>query len=179
MWPFSKKQVEVTSEEFAKSVMGLMGRGAKDFCADLQKQAEESWTFEQDEAADLGTEVFIAHLWAASKVFGPHKRVLDLLHDGYYAGCYRSGKTEEENVARATTAQSNLFARYQKYYKAWDDDMNSEGKGLALAFEMSQFFFPKRRPVLSAFLQATIKVYFVTFMVTALEFGKKYHIADT
>jgi hypothetical protein len=178
MWPFKRTQKTVTSEEFAAALMELMGRSAKDFCVDLQKQAEEKWPFESDEVGTLGTQIFIAYLWMVSKALGPDKRVLDLLHDGYLSGYYRSGATKEESVTRATAAQSELFARYEKYYKTWDDGMKSEST-LLLAFEMSQFFFPKRKPVLDAFLHASIQARVGAFMVSALEFRKKYTIVDT
>src|SRR6266498_4035303 len=173
MWPFNKKQRTVTSDEFATALLALMGRSAKGFCADLRKQAEEKWSVEPDEVVVVGTQIFVAYLWMVSKALGPDKRVLDLLHDGYLSGYYRSGATNEESVARASAAQSGLLARYEKYYKAWDDDMKSKG-GLALAFEMSQFFFPKRKPVLDAFFQFSIQAHVGAFMISTLEFRKKY-----
>jgi len=173
MWPFNKKQKPVTSEEFASALMQLMGRSAKDLCGALQKQAEEKWPFESGEVSTLGTQVFVAYLWMVSKAFAPDKRVLDLLHDGYLSGYLRSGATRDESAALANAAQSELFARYEKYYKAWDDG------GMALAFEMSQFFFPKRKPVLDAFLHASIQAHVGAFMLSALEFRKRYAIVDT
>lgn len=157
--------------------MELMRRSAKDFCTDLQKHAEDKWRFEPDEVVVLGNQVFIAYLWMVSKGLGRDKRVLDLLHDGHLPGFYNLRGTKEENEKLATAAQSELYERYGKYYKAWDDDMKAQG-GLALSFEMAQFFFPRRKPVLDAFLQASIQGHVGAFMVSALEFRKKYEIAD-
>jgi hypothetical protein len=101
MWPFKGTKKTVTSEEFAAALMQLMGRSAKDFCAAMQKQAEDKWSFESDEVGTFGTQVFVAYLWMVSKAFAPDKRVLDLLHDGYLSGYYRSGATRDESARLA------------------------------------------------------------------------------
>ena len=178
MWPFNKKQKTVRSEEFATALMELMGRSAKDLCATLQNEAEKKWTLDSDEVSTLGTQIFIAYLWMASKMFAPDKRVLDFLHDGYFSGYFRSGATKEEVAKRANAAQSQLFERYDKYYKAWNDGEKSQST-LLFASEMSQFFFPKRKPVLDFFLQASIQAHISAFMINALEFRKEYAIADS
>jgi hypothetical protein len=178
MWPFNKAQRTVTSEEFAAALQELMRRSAQDFCAELQKEAQEKWTLDADEIATAGTQIFIAYLWMVSKILAADKRVLDLLHEGYFWGYYRSGATLEDGSALANGAQSDLLARYERYYKAWEDDMNSTG-GLALGSEMCQFFFPKRRPVLDVFLQYSVQVRVAAFMTTALQFRQRYVIVGT
>jgi hypothetical protein len=125
-----------------------------------------------------GNQVFVAYLWKVSKILGQEKRVLDLLHDGYLSGCCNSGETKDDKVRLATAAQSELHERYGKYYNAWDDDMKTKS-GLALSFEMAQFFFPRRKPVLDALLQASIQVHIGAFMVSALEFRKRFEITGT
>ena len=177
MQSLKKTQTAVTSEEFVQVLMRFMGRSAKDFCADLQKQVEKKWPFESDEVCMLRTQIFIAHLWMVSKTLGPDKRVLDLLHDGYLCGYYLPDATREENTARISAAQSEVWARYEKYYKAWDEDVESKS-GMALAFEMSQFFFPKRKPVVNAFLYFSIQTHGATFMASVLDLRKQHEIVD-
>ena len=132
---------------------------------------------ESDEVRTVGTQVFIVYLWMVSKALGPDKRVLDLLHDGYLSGYYLPDATREENTARVSAAQSEVWTRYEKYYKAWDDDMKSNG-GMVLAFEMSQFFFPKRNPVLNAFLHFSIQTRVTAFMASVPDLRKQYQIRD-
>jgi hypothetical protein len=178
MWPFRKRANVVTSEEFAATVMELMRRSGRDFCAELQKEAEDMWPLDPNEITVLGNESFVAYLWMASNALGPDKRILDSLHDGYFHSCYSSGATHEEGAARASTAQSELSARYERYYKAWDSDLKTSG-GLALAFEMSQFFFPQRKPVLNAMLHFLIQTHVQAFTVSLLSFRKQYELKDT
>ena len=94
-----------------------------------------------------------------------------------WVGCYNSGETREEKGQIANAAQAELLTRYEKYYKAWDDDENAKG-GLALSFEMSQFFFPKHKPVIDFFLRYKIQVRFGAFMVSLGEFRMKFEIVD-
>src|SRR5437867_2444353 len=111
MWPFRKKANVLSSEEFAAPTMQLMARSGQEFCAQLQTEAEQRWSLEPDEILGLRDEIFVAYLWMAAKALGPHRRVLDLLHDGYFHSRYRSGATHEEGAARANATQSELSAR--------------------------------------------------------------------
>jgi hypothetical protein len=52
--------------------------------AKQQKEAEGKWSFESGEVGTLAEQIFVAYLWMVSKALGPDKRVLDLLHDGYF-----------------------------------------------------------------------------------------------
>ena len=70
-----------------------------------------------------------------------------------------------------------MSARYERYYKAWDCDKKSGG-GFALPFEMSQFFFPRRKPVLNAMLHFLIQTHISSFMMSLLELRKQYEIKD-
>jgi hypothetical protein len=103
-----------------------------------------------------------------SKVLASDKPVLKILDDSYL-----SATGESENVAKA-----ELLPRYEKYYKAFEDGKKPQSI-LPLAFEMSQFFFPKHKPVLDLLLQAVIQSHVRTFMVSALELRKEYTIVDS
>jgi hypothetical protein len=175
MWPFDKTQKEVTGGEFATGLLELMRQGASAFCAELQERAKVKWALAPEEVVVVGNQVFVADLWMVSKVMAQDKQVLDLLHDGYFSGYYNSGETSEDKARLATDAQSELCERYERYYKAWDDDIRTKG-GLALAFEMAQFFFPTRRPVLDMFLQASIQGHILAFMASAIAFRKRHEI---
>lgn len=168
MWPFGNPNKKVSSSEFASILLELMRRCVHDSCGVFQKHAEENWGLEPEEVTTLRKQVLIAYLWMVSKALGPDNRVLNILD-----GSYLSATGESENVATA-----ELWPRYEKYYKAWDADRESGG-GLALAFEMSQYFFPKHKPVLDSFLQASIQAHVGAFITSILELRKKYIIVDS
>ena len=173
----NENQIAVTSGEFAMALFDLMRRDGKDFCIELQKQAENKWSFEQDEVVILGDQMVVAYLWMASKVLAHDKHALDLLHNVHFDAFYNQGETKEEKARLANNAQIELCERYEKYYKAWDDDAKANG-GLALSMEMAQFFFPKRKPVIDFFIENTIKAGIYAFIISLSEFRKKYKITD-
>jgi len=177
MWPFSKKPNVVTIEQLAAGVMELMGRCGASFCAELQKQTEQAWSLGPEEITTLGHEIFLAYLWAASKALAPDRTVLDSMHDGYFKSCYHSAATHEEGAVRANVAQAEVSERYEQYYKAWDRNMKSSG-GASLGFEMSQFFFPRHRPVRNFHLHMLIQIHIQTFMQSLVEFRKQFELKD-
>ncbi len=161
MWPFRRKHFSVTTEQLAPIVMEFMRRRGRQSAADLQNQAQEKWRLEQDEITVLGHEIFLAFLWATSKVLDPDKALLDSLHDGYFQSCFASGTTHEDAAARANAAQTELAERYRQYYQAWEKDATSSNGRFALASAMAKCFFPKRRPdiEISAFIGIDIQLF--------------------
>jgi hypothetical protein len=176
MWPFRDKPIPVTTEQLAAAVMEFMRSCGSQFAADLQSKAQEKWPLEPDEISIVGHEIFVASLWAASKALGPDRAVLDSLHDGYFKTCYHSGGTDEECAALANAAQSELAERYKQYYEASDKDMKSSSGRFALAFEMANCFFPKRKPVLDAEISFLIGMHTQVFMKHLLEARSKYKL---
>ena len=144
----SSKEIFTGNECTADFMSFLLRHGAL-LCAELQQEAEKEWPLAPDEITTLRHEIFLALLWAASKALAPDRVVVDSLHYSYFQICYHSGVTYEESAAQVGAAQAELSDRYEHYDKAWDRDMRmSHGK--ALGFEMSQFFFPRHRPVLTS-----------------------------
>jgi hypothetical protein len=178
MWPFRKKPNVVTREELAARVMELMRRCGASFCAELQKQAEETWSLSPEEITTLGHEIFLAHLWAASNALESDRTVLDSLHDGYFESCYHSAGSHEEGVVRANAAQAEVFERYEIYHKAWEKCVKSNGTSYALGFEMSQFFFPRRRPVRNFKFHSSIQIDIQIFMKSLIEFRKECELKE-
>jgi hypothetical protein len=176
MWPFQKRTNIVTSKQFAAVVMEFIGRYGRDVCAELQKEAEDTWSLEPDEITILGNELFVAHLWMVSKAIATDKEVLNSLHDGYFQSCYHSGATRQEGAQHANAAQSELSIRYENYYTAFEKDIKANG-GLALGFEMSQFFFPKHKPVLNAMIHFIIQTHVNIFITSLLKMRQEYKIA--
>lgn len=137
----------VTGDEYTADFMSFLLRHGGLLCAELQKEAEKECSLEPDEITTLRHEIFLALLWAASKALADCM-VLNSLHYSYFQSCCHSGVTYEERAAQVGAAQAKLSDRYEHYDKAWDHDMKVND-GTALGFEMSQFFFPRHRPVLN------------------------------
>lgn len=177
MWPFGRRKV-VTSTDFTKALLDIMQRNAKELLADLEGQTAPQWQLTPDEIATLGHEVFIAHLWAVSNVLALDKQLLDLLHRGYLSGFYNKGHSDKAGADLANAAKAEANQRYEKYYKAWNEDMKANG-GVALSSEMANFFFPKRRPVLDFLLCYMIQKHIGALMINTLEVRKSYNIVAT
>lgn len=69
---------------------------------------------------------------------------------------------------------------YQKYHKAWDEDRRVRADVFPVLFsiEMEQAFFPKRKPVMDAFLSFEIQKHVLLFMKAIAEFRKQFEIVD-
>jgi hypothetical protein len=168
----------VTSEQFATALLELMRQSAQGFCAELQKHAAEKWPdFNQEEIEAMGDQVFVPHLWVLSKILGRNRKVLDLLHDGYLVGFYNAAQTREEGARAANVVQSRLIETYETYYRAWADDVKAKS-AMALSFEMTQAFFPKRKPVLDPVFSLLIAPYIVGLMESAVDFRQQFTITD-
>jgi hypothetical protein len=141
----SSKEI-VTGGEYGADFMSFLLRHGALLCGELQKEAQKAWSLAPDEITTLRHEIFLALIWAASKALAPDRIAVDSLHYSYFQICYHSGVTYEESAAQVGVAQAELFDRYKHYDKAWDHDMRI-CDGMALGFEMSQFFFPRHRPV--------------------------------
>jgi hypothetical protein len=163
----------VTSDKYAADVMSYVHRHGGLFCAELQKEAEKTWSLAPDEITTLRHEIFLALLWAASKALAPDRNVVDSLHYSYFQRCYRSGATYEESAARVGAAQLELSDRYEQYHKAWDHEQTSYG--MALGFEMSQFFFPRHRPVCTK-LHFLVESNIQTFIQNLLQFRGQFEL---
>ncbi len=169
----------VTSDEFATALTGLVRHSSRAFFADLESYARQTWgPLAPDERIAAAAQLFIAYLWAVSKVLGRDKRALDILHERYLSGCYRLGETHDQKGLLANAAQTELLERYNTYNKAWDNDMRAKG-GTALSFEMAQVLFPKRKPVFDFLLLFEIEVRMIAFMTTVQHFRTEYEIVDT
>jgi hypothetical protein len=177
MWPFHKKPTQITSEEFAVALMPFIVERSREFCTTLQKKTEQTWSLEPHEIEILKREILVANLWAASKALGPDRRVLDALHDHYFRSWYRSGKGHEEGAAQANAAQAELLKRYNTYYKALGPEMTGDS-WMQLGFEMSQVFFPKRKPVLNARISSYISMHVQIIMRSLLTARGKYQLKD-
>jgi hypothetical protein len=164
----------VTSDKYAADVMSFVQRHGALFCAELHKEAEKTWSLAPDEITTLHHEIFLAFLWAASKALASDRKVVDSLHYSYFQSCYHSGATYEESAARVGAAQAELSDRYEQYYEAWDHDMKISG-GMALGFEMSQFFFPRHRPVLTS-VHSLVESNIQTFIQNLLQFRKQFQL---
>jgi hypothetical protein len=169
----------VTKDEFALALLELMSSNSKTFCARLEEDLPEVWgALEAADHAVIGTELFTAQLWAISALLKRDTQVLDLLHDGYFLGYYNRGRTAEEKGSLANAAQSALRERYDAYYKAWALDSKASG-GSMLGFEMAQYFFPKRKPVRSAFLTGWIQIHMLAFMASVGRFRQQFKVAES
>ena len=79
MWPFRKKKIVVTAEEFAMALLELRKKSKKEFLSELQQQAEQKWKLEADEITILANEVLIADLCMLSNALKNDRHVLDVL----------------------------------------------------------------------------------------------------
>jgi hypothetical protein len=182
MWPFKRKPIKVTPDEMAAALWEWIRKNIRNCYTKLEAQADFGTAqLEPDEQLTLAREITIAHLWATSNilnslnVLGSHKEVLDALHHRYLVGHYDLGETAEEKGNIANAAQSELLERYDKYYKALGPERKGDG-WQALSFEMAQFFFPRRKPVLNAFLSFAIHTHIATFAVGTLKFREGFEI---
>lgn len=178
MWPFRKKKIAVTTDEFVAALLEFRKKDKKDFLAELQKQAEQNWKLETGEITVMANEVVIADLWILSKALMSDKRVLDVLHDKYFSIFVNLGKTQEEKKDLLSRAQSDLHERYDVYYKAWEADMKPD-HWMNLASEMARFFFPNQvNPGLNAFLTFVIHTRYFAFFVSICKFRSNFQIVD-
>ena len=178
MWPFRKKPIVVTSDQLAAAMMQFILRSGKHLHTELlQARGAQKWSLEPAEITLLDREILVAMLWAAAMAIGSDKRLLDALHDQYLQSCYRSGATHEEGAVYANSAQAELHERYTTYYEAMGS--GTTGAGFEkVGFEMTQFFFPRHRPVLDLDITSSISMYVGIFMKSLLEFRGKDELKD-
>jgi hypothetical protein len=177
MWPFKKKN-KYTIEEFANFLMITARDSTKNCSTNLQDRVKENWALSPEEIEGLTTEIFIAHLWIISHTFSSNKQILNLLHDSYLSGYHEPGLTEQEDEKHIFDEHSKLLDRYEKYYKAWGKNEHAENGFLPVAFEMSQCFFPKRKPVLDIFMQVEITTHLTFFVESAFKIWEKSKIGE-
>jgi hypothetical protein len=91
----------------------------------LSKIAGTKYQISEEDDMRLIKEILMLNLWAISKILRTDVKALDALHDIYLHGHRGLTKSDAEAKELMEDAHITLLARYDRYYKVWDDSQGS------------------------------------------------------
>jgi hypothetical protein len=91
----------------------------------MHSQIDTKYPCDQDGNIRLSRETIIFNMWVIAKVLRSDTKALDALHEIYFQGHRNLAESADEAKELMEDAQIELLARYDRYYKVWDDSEGS------------------------------------------------------